>query len=347
MENFFSPPVGGFLELALEDIPTCPGSIWDAFFRDKARVYTFGNARSGLVWLVRTRQCECLWVPAYICSDVTEALDAAHIKVSFYAVTRLLEPEADAFKDVRPGDAVLTVSYWGKPQPNWVGDELARCGAVHIDDRAQTTPAPWTSPAAWEIYSPRKWVGVFDGGVVVYRGDNPPPPPRLESRQSRKQLEHAIMPSLLRFEMRPQLPHSVYESYQRAEAAMDETTGPMSKTARCLLERIPLEPLCRKRRKNYTILHRMLARYCLWEDIPCTWTPLGFPLVCEQPERVADRLHARNLFVPRHWKSLPSPVEDFPHAHYLSRRLLTIPCDQRMSAETTASVAQLVASVLA
>ena len=96
-----------------------------------------------------------------------------------------LQSTADALlQGVRTGDAVLVVSYFGNPiAPSWCTLSRQRPEIVWIEDRAQALWPNSNPMGSWVVYSPRKLIGVPDGGVLVRHGD-PLEEPVTEMRRS-------------------------------------------------------------------------------------------------------------------------------------------------------------------
>ncbi|MCP4667874.1 MAG: hypothetical protein GY849_16105 [Deltaproteobacteria bacterium] len=322
-------PIGGYLELAVADMQTCERSVWEVWTEHRP-TFTFRNARSALVWLLESLGCPRVWLPAYLCRDVVEAVEVtAKCRAAFYPVGSDLCSEVDFIEKVPDGDAVVWVRYFGRPMsPVAVDAVKARPGILHIEDRALALDAD-DSVCNWMLYSPRKLLGVPDGGLAVHnRGeipDRPPPPPKDPDA-----ILAAVAPRLLRLED-PSMQSMQYQSYVKAEEAMAADMREPARLTLEILRRLSFSTISTARRGNWAQLYRSLGHLCLWQEPEPYWTPAGLPIVVKSAESLGSALASEGIFCPRHWHPLQSPGDSFPEEHMLSRGLLTLPCDHRLS----------------
>ena len=176
-----APAIGGFFGLHGPTGGVAPDrSLLAAWTAGGAGWVGFHNARSALGWLVRSLRPPVVWLPRYLCRDMREAAGNSVRLYDVDAGLRLADRALAA--DLAAGDLVVTVAYFGAP----VCDDLRqlaarRADAVWVEDRAQAllVDAADAVPGAWHLYSPRKLLGVADGGILVGSGLNRLPPPEL------------------------------------------------------------------------------------------------------------------------------------------------------------------------
>jgi hypothetical protein len=324
--------IGGFI--GLEPPSSCPtGSA-----QGPGAALRFRNARAALAHLLSWLAPPRVWLPAYICAEAAAAAARDGREVRFYRVGGDLTPDASGLESqLRPGDAVIGVDYFGAPAQGL--PELAERlpDIPFIQDCAQglwPAPEPW---GRWLIYSPRKVVGVPDGGLLVSRAETPPPP-----RWARPPagIDH-LAPALMRFEDAAGAHNDVwYDAYRQAEARMTADPLPMSRLSGVLLEALDLEAAARRRRANAAALMSALGEHGLWPaERLLAGAPLGVPVLAPDAGGAAQRMAQRRIYCARHWSELPSSADDFPDEQQLSRRLLTLPCDQRYDPGDMAEVA--------
>ena len=299
------------------------------------------NARAALAHLLASLERPRVWLPAYVCGDLAEGAATGGREVLFYPVGEALIPDADFLrKRLRPGDAVVGVDYFGAAP----GDRaLANLAAespdlVWIQDRAQ---ALWPDEAAWAqylLYSPRKVIGVPDGGVLVSRRG---PVAEPDWRQG-EGVGH-LLPAILRFEDPGDTRSEVWRAaYRAAEDAMTAEPFPMSRLARTLLPAIDVTAAIARRRRNAAVLEARVAGQGLFEAPRLSsGAPIGVPVLTSDAAAVQARMAEQGVFCPRHWPDLPSPPDAFGAEHQLSRRLLTLPCDHRYGEDDMARVADV------
>lgn len=325
-------PIGGFFGLepatrAAQPPPLEPGSRLE-----------FWNARAALAHLLAVKQIRRVWLPAYICRAAAEGASADGREVRFYAAGERLAPDGrDLARDLRAGDAVLGVDYFGSPAGALPRLKPDFADVVWIQDRAQGL---WPDAAPWAdhvLYSPRKVVGAPDGGVLVSR-DAPLPPPRWADDGDLSRLE----PARLRAEdPEGRRNHVWFPAYQAAEAAMSCEPRPMSALSRDVIDGLDLATIAERRRRNAEALLARIGDAALFAaDRLLGGVPFGVPVLTADAGGVARRMAERRVFCARHWADLPSPAEAFAAEHELSQRLLTLPCDHRYDAADMARVAE-------
>lgn len=314
-----------------------PGSdLWAHWGAGAAAVLAFCNARSALAHLLRSLAPPRVWLPAYCCADLAQAARATGTPMRFYPGSETLAPDTHALDAaLRPGDLVLALHAFGRPAAALVTLAAARSDVTWVEDCAQAADIATPHWAPFRLYSPRKLLGVADGGLLVDR-DGALPAPRLAPAASAR-LHHA---GLLR--RRHEADNAGwYAAFRRAEAAMGVSDRAMSARSLAQLAATPLAPMATARRRNYARLHAGLSDLALWPEAAPAWAPLGFPVRVAEAATLGAALARQRIFAPRHWALLatdtPPPIEAA-----LSRQLLTLPCDQRYG---TADMERVIAAV--
>jgi dTDP-4-amino-4,6-dideoxygalactose transaminase len=300
--------------------PAVAGSLWDRWTQDWGHVAAYRTARGALAALIAERGIRRLWLPAYACQALADA--AVGIPIIWYGVDETLAPDLAALSSVRAGDAVLAIDYFGAPPPAaLLALRAERRDALWIEDRAQAAD----SGAAWGdvlLYSPRKLLGVAEGGLMVSQAPLPAPGPETTPVEGGAQAARRDDPL-------GDHPERWFAAFQAQEAAFAVDTQPMAPITRALLQATPLEPLAQARRDNYAVLLGELADYALWPKRSADFAPLAFPVRVQDRDAVARAMAAERFYCARHWPDLPSDPHAFPATHRLNASLLSLPCDQR------------------
>jgi len=338
-------PIGGFLPLALDDLLAASVTPWQIWTEGALSTHVFHNARSALVWLLRHQEPRKLWLPAYICPELATAASGAGIDIGFYSVGENLTPDGVALdRAARRRDAVLGVDYFGfRPGAAFLALVEARRDLVWIEDRAQAF-APGGKPwGDFVLYSPRKLLGVPDGGLLVaYRT-------ALPSVAAAALPDFAfMMPFLERFEDSEERRNRVwYERYREVEAGAAVSLHKMSRTTEALLHRLDAAGIAETRRRNGALLADAFGRQALTAaDASKDAVPFGLPLRVVDAAALAARLAERGAFCARHWPALPSDARAFPDEHRLAQSLITLPCDQRYGVAEMRRLIDLVGDAL-
>ncbi len=304
--------------------PAVPHSLWATWTTGRT-VAAYGSARSALAALLRVRGTRRIWLPAYGCKALAQG--AAACERRWYGVDAHMSPDlAQLARSIQPNDAVLVVDYFGRaPGPELAALAAARPDVLWIEDRAHAmddAPNPFASVV---LYSPRKLVGIGEGGLLVADGALPTPSGPPACRPAEAQVARAADPEGLR-------PNSWFPAFQAQEAAFGVDDASMGEPARAALQRISAPWLVRRRRANVAILADHLADLALWPAGGPAFTPLAFPIRVQDATPLAAALAARGIYCVRHWRDLPSDPAEFPREHRLAGELLSLPCDQRYDA---------------
>ena len=103
-----------------------------------------------------------IWLPYYTCEVILELIQEEHIPYEFYSINRSLEMAEEV--QLHEQEYLLLTNYFGI-KDKYILDMAAKYGDRLIVDNAQ---AFFCEPIQGikTIYSPRKYVGVPDGGIA-------------------------------------------------------------------------------------------------------------------------------------------------------------------------------------
>lgn len=332
----------------LEEAPRC--STLPAFPGPEALAMV--NARSCIRLLVETLRPRCVWLPSYLSPSLLEAVDPRRFTVRYYEMTGdLAIASADWVDAVIAGDLVIFIDYFGFP----CDDSRFRClrerGVLVLRDASQALlsnrPRQQTD---FVVFSPRKLLGVVDGGVLVAPGapeklDEVREVP-LESPPAGWWLT-ALNAAILRREFdRHGGDRRWFDLFQEAERTQPLGAFRMSELSMTLLRHgFDYDDIARRRRENYEGLLDRLEEIALFPELPPSVVPLGFPVRLENRAEVRRALFDHEIYPPVHW-SLPAGVpRRFADSHRLAEQILTLPCDQRYDVDGMDSMARLVRTV--
>jgi hypothetical protein len=322
-------PIGGFFALALDDVPTAGDSVWQSWSQNSGTIVAFETARAALAAAIAATRPRQVWLPGFVCRELSAAAEAAAREAAatfrLYPLADDLSPDRDTLDaGLSAGDVVVVIDYFGWPPSRAFREWAVRKSDIRwIEDRAQAlwvADPPWTR---WQILSPRKLLGVPNGGLLIA------PEPILVPRQAGLDFTVAL-PELMRFEDAEEVANeSWYAAFQQRERGLDRSSGGMSRLTASLLRRIPIAPLIAARRSNYEYLRERLGKWAAWPRSSDGVAPFGFVIAVEDAGRLAHALAARRLFCARHWAAIPADEQSFPFENRLARHLLTLPCDHR------------------
>lgn len=264
-----------------------------------------------------------IYIPNYICESVPYAIDKAGVPVRKYSIG----PGFDiSYPDhLADGEYFLVPDYFG------VSADLV-CGALEnmpaervIVDCAQAYFAAYPSAIA-RIYSPRKFLPVADGGFVATDV-------ALASEPGDDQATIASYQYLLRRTVTPA--ETTREAYLDAEERMNNISlRAMSGFTGNIIRTLNQEFIKSRRRENFQILDDLSSLNRLSVRLG-EQTPLCYPLMIRNAEKIWQALLRLRIYTPRYWPGI-EPLSDFENA--LLSETLFLPLDHRYDALTMASL---------
>lgn len=337
-------PIGGFFERHDPDDGAGGTSVLEVWTGD--RVWAgFVNARSAFAALVGSLPGVTVWLPAFVCSDLVDPSFAERVR--FYPVGEGFVPDlARVEAGMAAGDLVLVVACFGQPVAEGVEAFARRRPDLRIvEDRAQALDPGPAADDRWVLYSPRKLLGVADGGLLVAPvGDSALPQPSATADSAA--LWRA--PDLRHDDPEGRDNTVWYAANREKEAAMVVTAEAMTERSLSILSQTSLASLAGPRLANWHVLDRRLRR---WSALPgeAKVPPPGYVIRLESEvrDRVLQGLHAARIFAAVHWPEIAAPAADFPREHGWTRELITLPCDHRYGTAEMARVADRVEALLA
>lgn len=335
--------IGGFFGLELDAAMQTQSllSLWDI---PQKSHWSFSNGRSALYALLQHVKPKTCWLPAYSCTSLAEG--AAHTNLRFFPLNKNLSPDCDYLKThIAAGDAVQAIDYFGRnPDAEFIAFCKSRADIHWIEDRSQALLPSKTAWGDYVLYSPRKLLGVPDGGIIVGITKKLPD---MQYSEGATEADF-IRPSLLRYEDKTEAHNAVwYRANVALEASLAVSQTPMSRISHYILNHVDVQSIITKRKANYAALMQALVSVALLPDDGADFVPFGFPIRVKDRQKIAATLHQNNIFAAHHWPELPSSQSDFPNEHFLSQQLITLPCDHRYDEVDMQRIAAILKTVMA
>ncbi|MBB6600000.1 hypothetical protein [Luteimonas sp. MC1825] len=279
----------------------------------------YQSARSAIVALFRAVGATVAWVPHHVCGAVIDALDAVAVEVRRYHLTDTRGVPDDL--PLGPLDWLVCIDYFGM-SGNSCTAAVARHGGHRIlIDASQALFHPPGSDVS-TVYSPRKFVGVPDGGLLVtpHRLPLADPADEAGSIERGRYLSTRAAGDVA----------AGYQQFQQAEATLaDCTPRGMSASTAGMLSIIDFDRVRRQRRANFTSLAAMLhSRGFVVPELPRDAVPLCCPVFGVEAPDLRRALASRAIFAPAYWPDAVPPSHDTVGLA-LRDRTLYLPCDHR------------------
>jgi hypothetical protein len=305
------------------------------------------NARSGINVLCNLLKPARVWIPSYICESVPRSIPGESTTL-FYPISRTLQVEDSQWiNHVHPRDLVIFVDYFGFSMHQQAMSKAKAQGAWILQDAAQALLSSFErSLADFILYSPRKFFGVPDGGILESKCSVDFS--TVELKPASEETEHQFETAFSRrtaFDEDGQT--SWFDAYQAAEKL--NCTGPFKMTKRTddLLENgLNYSDQALRRRRNFNRIQGALNDIALFRELPPNVVPLGFPVLLESRDNAQQNLFNKQIYCPVHWATEKYIPASFTDSRFLSSHMLTLLCDQRMSDDQIDSMIEIVRDIL-
>ncbi|RCX33455.1 hypothetical protein [Thioalbus denitrificans] len=301
-------PIGGYFELELPDDKGLPhhGAM------------RFQSARAAFLALLRTGTPKKVWMPRYICDAMLAPLRNAQVEYRWYDLTEQLEVAPNVSIDSH--DWLLYVDYFGICHRN-VRELLARFDPDQVVlDYSQSFFSPLVQDALATIFSPRKFFGVPDGGLLL--GRLRVPLPAMRDTGSLSRASHLLRRLAVS-------PEAGYPGFLRAEQSLEDCEPrQMSKLTDRILSSINYHRVSNRRRENFFFLHEQLGVHNhLLFDASNIVAPMCYPFVTRDAG-LRERLRRNRIFVPTYWPEAVDRMEERSIGEII-KNLVPLPIDQR------------------
>lgn len=301
-------PIGGYFELELSKRNL-------SFLHSECRALNSG--RHALEYILSQLDVKRIYLPFYTCDVVLEPIKRLQIGYQFYHIDENLEiAEMPSLGD---SEYIIVNNYFGI-KDSYVKTLCSQIGERLIIDNAQAFYAP-EFLGTNTIYSPRKYVGVPDGGFAYVSNDN-----NIELEQDCSTDRSGFL--LRRIDSGAS---SGYREFKESALTLkDSTMKNMSSLTYRLMQSIDFSEIKRVRRRNFAHLHKVLSKSNLL-DIP---EESSFECPMVYPYRTSDitlrkRLIENQIFVATYWPNVSNWCSKNDMEYQLMSEIIPLPIDQR------------------
>lgn len=306
-------PIGGFFELECGKTPL--------YYKDG--VY-LNICRSALRYLIRALGIKRIHVPVYTCHVVYDAIRQEGCETLFYSLDSNLMPTKEFSKE----DFIIYNNYFG-----CTGSKVKELAAIYpnlIVDNAQAFYSQPDCRAA--IYSPRKFFGLPDGGIL--RGKDIP---SLELEQG-----HSFDVSSHLLKRHDYGAQAGYQDFCENDNALEEyPLERMSKLTKALMGNIDYENVRIQRLANFRYLQKyLLTAFPL--SMASDDVPMVYPLMIENGSELRDKLIRNGIFCARYWPNVLNESHISNIEYDFTMNVVPIPIDQRYGIEEMERVIEII-----
>lgn len=297
----------------------------------------FQSGRAAIRAVLECAGIERVMLPTYVCDSVIKAVVDSGAAVETYALDESLYPK-DLPRRLPERCALLYVNYFGLCQKNISRLLVDMPSNRLIIDNSQALFAAHEDVLA-TIYSPRKFVGVPDGGLLMV---SPSLNPVLPAEEDKESIER-MRPLLVRMAYSAR---EGYADFQKIAISLKDTTPLiMSRLTQRLMKSIPWDQVVKRRRENFLAMAKKLdvINDMHWElgelDVP-----MCYPLILRGGEidKINAELIARNIFVPVYWQDALPRITPNSFEAALINETFFLPIDQRMECTQVEGLGDLI-----
>lgn len=292
----------------------------------------FNTARNAFRFFILKRRFVNIYIPRYCCDALKNVLESTSTKYTLYGIDTSLAPIGipDRLKD---DEGLLYVDYFGVKSDceEFLYD---RYGASLIADHAQAFFDTPQGADCVTIYSPRKFFGVPDGGILCCHGslDNS----TLHIDKSSLRTTHMW----LRKEVSAEAGFEYYRANERLLAALPMRR--MSALTASMLSKIDYDFVRTRRLDNFIYLHQRLASVNeLKFNLKSITAPIAYPFLTSD-SNLRERLLMHRIYTASYWHATCAPLEEGSFERYLQSNLVPLPIDQRYGTEHLDHILRLI-----
>lgn len=297
------------------------------FYND---LFHLNSGRNALLYILKARKYSKIYVPFFTCDAVIKPIENLGISYEFYDVNNDLEPIFD-FSKVLDSEAVILTNYFGIKTKY-----INSCSNIAKNIIVDNAQAFFSKPIdnIDTFYSPRKFVGIPDGGLLsstikYYE--------MLEQATSYNKMIHLLK----RIDLGAQ---AAYLDFQKAENLLeDEEIMKMSHLTKSILESIDFEYIKEKRIENYFFLHNYLKdSNDLHLELSSDCVPLVYPYRVKESKRIREKLLNDRVFCAQYWPNVLKWCNKNHNSYNLTNEIIALPIDQRYDSNDLKNILQII-----
>lgn len=305
--------IGGYLGLEL-------GKKRNNWLEDKS---LFNSGRSACLYYLNYHDIKELMIPYYICGDFVEYLRNNNISVRFYKI----DDNFELISKISIESNLLYVNYFGT-KDSYI-DKLSKAYKNLIIDNSQAlfnNPINSTIPT---FYSPRKFIGVPDGGVLF------------SDIQSLDLPDYHSFENCLHLLKQHDLDsESGYSDFiKNEETLVNSPISSMSNLSKIIIESIDLDYIKCVRISNFKYLRTHLYKYNKM-NLKSIVSAYTYPLMVDNGIDLRNYLIYNKVFTPTLWSDQLDKVYGIERE--MIENIVHLPIDQRYGEDDMLEIIKLI-----
>lgn len=323
-------------------------------FYPKANLYADG--RQALIHLYHSQSWQRLWMPEYFCYDVIASLKEAGLNLIFYQDLPESHTDSETLEIIqrkglfRPTDAILRVNYYGTRSCR--STEKFPVAAI-VEDHTHDLIGDWPihSTADWCIASLRKTLPIPEGGMLwsPMRLKLPAAPEVSGENEQIASIRWEAMKLKARYLAGEAVEKAEFrKGYVETEEYFDHApVSALDKTSQEYLKTFDIRSWYNQKRNNWELLkdiRKESVKVIIPEKMGCY--PFSLVLLfnnLDERDRVRKALIEHQIYPAILW-NVPDTLSD--EVSSFSKRMLSIHCDARYTADDIYRMKTIIKSIL-
>lgn len=297
--------------------------IDNAYHKD---VIELNLSRHALIYLIKAKKINKVYIPFYLCSSVKRALKQQGFAYEQYSISKTLMPLFD--KVLNPDEYLYIVNYFGQLS----NEKILKLKETHKNIIVDNVQAFFQRPIKGidTFYSCRKFFGVSDG---AYLSTDVKLDETLERDTSMHRMRHVTG----RYEENAQTYYLDFKANDRS--FREEPLKAMSRLTHNILGAINYESVFKTRNQNYDCLESALKDSNKMKLIKpvCAY---GYPLYVENGIAFRKEMALNKIYIPTLWPDILNDCPENSIEYDFAANLLLLPCDQRYTLDDMAYMLQ-------
>lgn len=311
--------IGGYFELELTNK--------QEFFKNYIKLNT---GRNCLEYVLRASSYTKIYLPYYTCDVLLEPINKLNIAYDFYDIDINLEPIFD-LTSLTDDDAFLYTNYFGV-KDKYVKNIISKIPENLIIDNSQalfSKPDPHVST----FYSPRKFVGIPDGGFLL---TDKKLNAHIQKDYSYERMSHLLKRIDLSAEM------GYFDFGINDKSLNNQNIKEMSNLTRKLLSNIDFDAVKNKRKENFSFLNENLKEKNLLNiALDLDSVPMIYPFRTKD-KNLKSRFIENKIYCASYWPNVFQWCDENMNSYQLAEEIIALPIDQRYSINDMKKILQYV-----
>lgn len=275
------------------------------------------SGRSCLGYVLNATKCSKIYIPHFTCDAVINCVKKTKINFDFYHIDENLEPIFDINK-VKNSELFLYTNYFGI-KDNYIKKLIKISKNIIIDNSQSFFSAP--EKGIYSFYSPRKFLGVPDGGYLYT--DN------ISDYNYNKDISYLKFNHLIkRIDIGAEI---AYSEFLKNEKKIDKSPIlKMSNLTHILLKSINYENIKERRKNNFNYLQKHLTNQNQFIiDKNSSQIPLNYPFLSKKMG-IKEKLLASKIYTPTYWPNILKTKFSKTIEYDYAKNMIFLPIDQRL-----------------